>query len=858
MHVMWRKIWRDLASNKARTAMVVISTAVGIFALGLVFGLSGVMNDRLTASHREALPAHITFQGGPFPPDTVDAIERERGVRRVQGEIAVPLRWRFEDPDAVTLESGSDGWRDGVLIARADYGDQRIDLLRLREGRWPGARLHGSHVLTLGLDRLSMEHFDVAPGTVVLVESGERWRRASVEGGVHAYDVLSPAWGGTATFYATPETAVRLTDYRYDALGNRVDPLTASAQTAGEVPFNQLQVRLESFKRRSAEERAARIEDRLERMGHVVESYEISDPGQHPMQGQVDAVLIVLGVMGALSLGLSGFLIINVVNAILARQVEQIGVMKAVGATLLRIVQIYLRMTLIYGGLALLLAVPLGVIGTYVAAAWLLDMFSVPLTTFEARPLAIGVQLVVGLAMPPTAAMVPVLSAARITVREAISDYGLARDFGHGWLDEAVARVRCLPRSAALSLRNLFRRKGRVALTLTMLTFSGAAFIVVMSTRAALESTFQVIFELEGDVALSLEQPHRVSRLMEIAQQVHGVQSVEVWHEARAKASRMVLSRAGDTAGARQSGAGGLRREKGEQLSLLLTGVPLGSGSTWSAGSTRSAGMFQPRIIDGRGLRAGDGRALLVNNRLVAEEDVQVGDTIALEIAGEPSEWTIVGSYLSLNVLQDVCFVPREALGRETHTRGEGTVLKVVAEGDDLSSQQAIIKGLTEAFEAHNIGVDGSYSAIQQWQESQSAFSVLIYLLLAMAVLVALVGSVGLMSTMSINAVERTREIGVMRAIGATTGTIVGVFTMEGVLVGLLSWVLALLLSVPAAYAMGAVVGEAIVQIPLDFAYSIGGALLWLLIVVLLSALASLGPALRAARLSVRESLAYA
>jgi putative ABC transport system permease protein len=85
----------------------------------------------------------------------------------------------------------------------------------------------------------------------------------------------------------------------------------------------------------------------------------------------------------------------------------------------------------------------------------------------------------------------------------------------------------------------------------------------------------------------------------------------------------------------------------------------------------------------------------------------------------------------------------------------------------------------------------------------------------------------------------------------------VGVFVVEGALVGLLSWVLALPLSAPGAYAMSAVVGQAIVQIPLDFAYSAGGALLWLLIVILLSALASLWPAARAGRVSVRESLAY-
>jgi hypothetical protein len=80
------------------------------------------------------------------------------------------------------------------------------------------------------------------------------------------------------------------------------------------------------------------------------------------------------------------------------------------------------------------------------------------------------------------------------------------------------------------------------------------------------------------------------------------------------------------------------------------------------------------------------------------------------------------------------------------------------------------------------------------------------------------------------------REIGVMRAIGVTSPTVVGIFIAEGVLVGVLSWLLSVPLSAPGAYALSSVVGEAIVQIPLDFAYSVSGALLWLLIVMMLSA----------------------
>ena len=333
MSVVWHKIWRDLASNRARTAMVVASIAVGIVALGLVFSLNQTMDARLTAAHREAAPAHVTFRGGPFDADVIEAIEHERGVRRAQGEITVPIRWHVDERKAAAFQGAVPAWHEGVLIARAEYESQKMDLLQLVDGAWPGDRLPRTHLRTLALDSLSVDHFDAPLGTEIVIDGGERASRASVQGVVYAPDVLSPAWGGLTTFYASPETAARLTSH-------------ASAEH-----FNRLQIRLEDSGAASASRAAEQVEDRLERMGLTVEGYTVTDPHEHPMQEQVDAVLIVLGVIGGLSLGLSGFLIVNVVNAILARQVRQIGVMKAVGATLIDITRIYLAMTLIYGGL---------------------------------------------------------------------------------------------------------------------------------------------------------------------------------------------------------------------------------------------------------------------------------------------------------------------------------------------------------------------------------------------------------------------------------------------------------------------------------------------------------------------------
>ena len=186
---------------------------------------------------------------------------------------------------------------------------------------------------------------------------------------------------GNATFCTSPETFTWLT-----------------GQERG---FNILKVRLEgfsdSFDEESANETAESVQDWLERMGLGVGFYEVIHPEVHWAQDMMDSVLLILMVLGVLSLGLSGFLIINMMNATVAQQVWQIGVMKAVGATRGRVIRIYLATALIYGLLSLLLAVPLGAVAAYLLAGWLLDLFNVFAGDFRVMPGAAVIQITVGL-----------------------------------------------------------------------------------------------------------------------------------------------------------------------------------------------------------------------------------------------------------------------------------------------------------------------------------------------------------------------------------------------------------------------------------------------------------------------------
>jgi len=135
-------------------------------------------------------------------------------------------------------------------------------------------------------------------------------------------------------------------------------------------------------------------------------------------------------------------------------------------------------------------------------------------------------------------------------------------------------------------------------------------------------------------------------------------------------------------------------------------------------------------------------------------------------------------------------------------------------------------------------------------------FGIIISLLATMAVIIAIVGSIGLSGVLSLSVLERTREIGVMRAIGASSSKILSLFIGEGLILGLLSWLIALPLSIPAGYAMTKAMGAAL-QSEIVYVYTPSGALYWLGIIVVLSIIASWFPARGATQVSVRESLAY-
>jgi len=787
MSVIWRKVWRDLWHNKLRTVLMVLSTAVGLFALGMVFGMRDAVLAWLAEDYRAAAPAHINFWSVPFDEQVVEVIRREPNIADVEGRTSVSVHWKL---------AGETDWQDGILIARADYCAQRIDRVDLVAGQWPTHR-------RLAVERQLSWHYGVPLGATIVVEYEGRESSLPVTGILRAHNETPPQLGGPAFLYASADTVTWLT---------------------GQEGLTTLDVRLASFSEKNLDEVRERLYDRLERMGLPVYNTVSQGTDAHVLQDQVDTVLLILVCLGILALGLGAFLIINTTNAIVVQQTWQIGVMKVLGATFLRVTRIYLATAFIYGGLALLPAVPLAAVAAHLTASPLLDMFNVTSGSFQVMSGAVGIQIVMGLAVPLLAALVPVVVGARVSPHQAISAYGLGAGFGHGWLDRLVGSIGLLPRPVALSIRNVFRRKVRVGLTLSTLTLCGAMFIVAMSVRGSLNRTMEMRLQDFGDdVSVRLQGHYPAARLISATEFMPGVATVEVWSGIGTSA---VL-------------------EDGRERYVYLWALPPDSE------------ILRPRIVGGRWLHPDDGRAIVLNSKIAAEENVRIGDEITFTFDEQESVWTVVGLIVNSSHAYRACFVPFDALTRATGAVNRGWNVRVRGEVHDAESQRVLIRRLRAAYAALGVRIRGLQSAEETREQFRSGFDILIYLMLAMTLLAAAVGGIGLMTTMSINVVERRREIGMMRAIGATSPAIVGVFVGEGIVVGMLSWLAAVLLSYPTARATSDAVGYPFMGAPLDFCYSTIGVVLWLVAVIVLSAATSLWPAFQATRVSVQEALMY-
>jgi putative ABC transport system permease protein len=799
MRVLWFKIFRDLWGNRGRTLQVMLIIGIGAASIGMIMGTRTLVIEGMQDMWHEINPATITFYVGPsINDDELAILQRIDGVDQIEGFSSGIVEWRLS-PD--------EEWRQGGLNTRADYDEQRLNKLELIENTWPK-----DEVMLVGQDATS--YFGIPSDGKLYIRANRREYEVQLGGMIYGMFVQPAYFGGTAQFYVTQEFYEKLLD---------------------DSGYNQFYVSTDfPYEEEKATELADRIQDKVESMGHGAYRFLI-DPNKHFFQDTLDGLFFLLGALGALALVLGLLLVYNTINAYIAQQTDQIGVMKAIGARTRQVLGLYLTTILIFGLLSLIIALPIGIFGAWGITSWLIGSFGADVGDFDIDGGAVAVMVVITLLAPLLASLIPVFSGARITVREAISTYGLSSKIG--LIERMLSRAKRISRMLLLTISNTFRHKRRVLLLQIALVLSGLMFMSVVSMRDSVTYTIRdVLFDiLNADITMVFERSYRIDYLEGVTLAHPEVQAVEMWGLASG-----TIRPAGQEA-----------TEDDEQLSLF--GVPLPTE------------FYGYQLRQGRWLDPQDGFAIVLNQKQAEEVGVGVGDWVTIEYSeSQQRDWQVVGLVFD-PVLTTIAMVPRDVLLRDINQVGRSPVVWVRTHNTDGQAQIEIAKDLRDYYEANHIAVSpqrgifgglGGDATVEVVNVFINQFNFLVVLLGIMAIVIGSVGSIALSGALSLSVMERRREIGVMRAIGASSWAITRLFVGEGLILGWLSWLIAMPLSIPAGKGMVAAIGAAF-QIDIIYNYTPTGAILWLVIITILSIIASWLPARGASRISVRESLAY-
>ena len=796
----WKKVIHDVLGSKTRTALIVLSMAVGLFAVGIILSARTILSDGLARSFAAIDPSSGTVRTIQlFEDDFVRSVRAMPDVAEADARRSISAR----------VQVAPQKWKNITLFVVEDYNDIRVNRIMPGSGPWPPPARE------MLVERAALSVIESRVGDVLVVKLPDDTQRSMrIAGTAHDPTQLPAQIDGTPYAYITFETV----EWLGEAYG-----------------FNELHViSTNAWDKAWAEKVVNRVKDKAERSGYTIPLSMTADPGQLPMDDVLQGILLLMGVLGVMSLFLSAFLVVNTVAALLAQQRRQIGVMKAIGGSSLQILGMYLVMVMSYGLMALLLAVPLGVQGAEALSRTLAAFFNFDLVSVAISPNAIMFQVLIGLALPVAASLPPFLSSLRITPSEAMSSYSVGRrQFGAHWVGWVVSGsnlwlMRHLPmRPMLLSIRNMFRNQGRLALTLLTLTLGSATFLSVFNVRASLTKTVDdMVAWFNTDLMITLDRSYRAEKIQQEALGVPGVTGTDVWLQAPAR----------------------LVRPDGSESSMMYMFAPT---------VTEESQIVSPVMVQGRWLLAEDQNAVVVPSALLRDEPhLKLGGEMVLKIDGKERPLKIVGTYIGSSFAAMI-FTPYDFLAKATNRVGEADALMVSTQTHDVDSVEAWSNAIEKHLDSLGVKIGTVSSMNTERADAEAIFDAIVALLFVMAVLLALVGGLGLMGTMSINVLERTREIGVLRAIGASNRGVAQVFIREGIMIGIASWMLGALLAIPMSRALNAAAGNAMMGMPLSYSYSMPGLWVWLAIVILLSALASYIPARNATRMTVREVLAY-
>lgn len=697
---------------------------------------------------------------------------------------------------------------------------QAVQLMRFFSTRWKVAAVPGHVSITIvaypDLQHIALSPFQLTGGTYpgageLLMETSNR---ALQDFAIGDTVTLETPNGPTPVRVAGTTRTLRRTSAGFSNNARAYMTPEALQQLAGSATATQVWVQVHD----KAQEKATlkSLAQLLRTSGITVASANTLDDAWDP--GPINGLFTIMRVLSAIALVLTGFLIINTITTLVAEQIKIIGTMKAVGGTGRVVRRSYLTSIAVYAVLGTALGLALGILGGELFASYLASIITLDLGPFSILPGIFITSLIVGLGVPFAAALFPLWAGTRVTVREAMAAYGVDAGTGRVRLGRS-RRLSWVPQTTWLGLRGIFRRRGRAILTLLALTFSATTFLAIQTTTYSANQFIGQIFSQYGFDAYVGTKALPYDQIQAKLLAIPNVTKVERFEQDEVKT---------------------------QWGQVILTAFD------------PETTLYHYQVLDGRWLTTADTNALLISDALAQQSGLRTGDHLTFSSSISDATWTIIGevhdengglgivgtAFTTVANLHAFANVPADLSSSfmlQAADRSPAAIDTMATTIDDTLSSQGLSPFVS--------------TAQQQIKRNQNQFQILYVLLYAVAAIVALVGVLGLFNTLTTSVLERRREIGILRSMGATGWRVAGVFWTEGMALAGISWLVALALGIPAAYGFVALISAVLVRIP--FAFNPLTLVATLAFTLVIATLASILPAMGASRVRIADTLRY-
>ena len=799
-----RKSFADVTRRKGRTLLVVLGIFIGVFGLTAINTAEDALFAAVTFSvGSQAIQPDIVLNVDHLDPALLPTLQAVADVKTVQYQTVFNTQWHV---------SQAPGHINMVITSYPDLRHVPLSPFQLTSGRYPGV---GEIVMEYG--DLGLQPF--ALGDTVTVDTSQGRARLRVVGLARTLG-HNPASSGTGEGYMSD-------------VGLR--QISAGASTGLTPTSVSLDPEIAIKVQGHATAVAATVQQLLSTHGMTV--YNLSVRGtSSPQTHAIGGVFSLLRILIIVAVVMSGFLILNTVTTLVAEQTAIIGAMKAVGGTRGAIMRGYLVSVGIYSMLATLPAVALGVFGGYQLASQLATSVPIDIGPFVLQWWIVIVGLAVGFGVPILAALLPLWNGTRIKVRDALAAYGVSAGSGGVMARLGLSgRFTWISQTVWLGLRGVFRKRWRAALTLLTLTLAGASFLVVQTASASVASTVRSVnANIAAEIEIDTDQPLSLAQLRTQLNAVGNIRRVErFWHD------QSVETQWG-------------------QMQVMAFDA--------------DTQLYQYQLTSGRWLATGETNTTLLSDDALARSGLRIGDTLTISDQGNQATLRIIGTVkqpidhfggigaiiMSLDTYNQFAGVPAGSRGDfgqdflvQARDRSPGAVNHLTDDLDRLLNQGAS-QDCTQVCSGGNFGVmllsSETAQQLQNWY-------ILYALLYAVALIVGIAGVLGLANALTASVLERRREIGMFRAMGASGWRIGQVFWSEGLALGGISWLVGGIVGVPLAYLFVHAFGQLVM--PLDFVVDPVAFVVMLGAIVIIATLATFAPASRASHVRVADMLRY-